>query len=344
MAGASSVLPVIAAALLWAATTTESYAQSGRADHMDVAAQGNGQGKDNGIETEDLFGFTAGSDTAEAGSKGLAFETVAAIGKRAGSYRGLGQKLEFGFGATDNLSISFSLRGDYHRIRSVPGFDDVGGRYAFNGFGSELRWRFLDRKTAPFGLTVQIEPSVSRIDDRSGQSGRKIGSENKLIFDRELVPNTLFGAINLLYDVERMKERREGFVAEREANAGIGAALAYRVTDQLFLGAEARYLRSYEGFALERFQGQALFVGPTLFAKIFEKGWISAAWNVQVSGREAVDRPGRAAALAEYNESLETALAAGDPLPPLPVFGRRGRYDLANFERHQIKLKAGFEF
>lgn len=63
-----------------------------------------------------------------------------------------------------------------------------------------------------------------------------------------------------------------------------------------------------------------------------------------MSGREAVDRPGRAAALAEYNESLETALAAGDPLPPLPVFGRRGRYDLANFERHQIKLKAGFEF
>jgi hypothetical protein len=82
------------------------------------------------------------------------------------------------------------------------------------------------------------------IDDGSGQSGRKIGSENKRIFDRELVSNTLFGAVNLLYDVERMKECREGFVAEREANAGIGAALAYRVTDELFLGAEARYLRA----------------------------------------------------------------------------------------------------
>jgi hypothetical protein len=145
----------------------------------------------------------------------------------------------------------------------VPEFEDVSGRYATNGVGAEVRWRFLDRKTAPFGLTLHLEPSVARIDEVSGQAGRKLGSENKLIFDRELIPNMLFGAINLLYDVERMKERHNNFVAERAANAGVGAALAFRVTDDLFLGGEARYRRAYEGFSLKKWQGEAVYVGPT---------------------------------------------------------------------------------
>lgn len=336
MTGCRRLLPVLTA-LLWLSASDSIAARDGQGREA-------GEAPGYGVETEDLFGFTAGSDTGDAGSRGLAFETVAAFGKRAGSYRALGQKIEFGFGATDDLGLSFSLLGDYHHVRSVPGLDDIGGRYAFNGFGAEARWRLLDRKTSPFGLTLQVEPSVSRIDEGSGQAGRKLGSENKLILDRELVPGTLFGAVNLLYDVGRMKERSEGFVAEREANAGVGLALAYRVADDLFLGAEARYLRAYEGFALEKFQGQALYVGPTLFARILSKGWISAAWNVQVAGREAVDRAERAGAIAAYNEGVATALAAGDPLPSFPDLGRRGRLDLANFERHQIKLKAGFEF
>src|SRR5215204_6308917 len=187
-------------------------------DHGHGHAHGEG-GHAHGVETENLFGFTLGSDTEEAGAKGVALENVGRIGKR-GTYRGLGQKLEASFGATNDLSLSFSLLGDYHRLRNVPDFEDVSGRYAANGVGAEVRWRFLDRKTAPFGLTLHLEPSVARIDEVSGQAGRKLGSENKLIFDRELIPNTLFGAINLLYDVERMKERHNNFVAERAANAG----------------------------------------------------------------------------------------------------------------------------
>lgn len=297
-----------------------------------------------GVETENLFGFTLGSDTEEAGARGLAVENVGRIGKRAGIYRALGQKLEFAFGASDDLSLSFALLGDYHRLRNVPGLENVRGRYAFNGIGGEARWRFLDRKTSAFGLTLHLEPSLSRIDEVSGKAGRKIGSENKLVLDRELVPNTLFGALNILYDVERMKERHSGFAAERAANAGVGAALAYRITDALFIGGEARYLRAYDGFSLEKWQGQAFYLGPTVHARIFEKAWLSAAWNIQVAGREAVNRADRAATIAEFNEAVAIALAAGAPLPPLPNLGRRGRCDLANFDRHQFKLKAGFEF
>ncbi|HKG84288.1 MAG TPA: hypothetical protein VKB16_14210 [Beijerinckiaceae bacterium] len=237
----------------------------------------------------------------------------------------------------------------------MPDFEDVSGRYAANGVGAEVRWRFLDRKTAPFGLTLHLEPSVARIDEVSGQAGRKLGSENKLIFDRELIPNTLFGAINLLYDVERMKERHNNFVAERAANAGVGAALTFRVTDDLFLGGEARYLRAYEGFGLRKWQGEAVYVGPTLFARFLKNGWISAAWNYQVNGRTAVNRAERAEAVAEFNGAVAEALAAvAEPpegeqpaplqLPSAPAFARRGHKDLVNFERHQLRLKVGFEF
>jgi hypothetical protein len=94
---------------------------------------------------------------------------VVRTGKRVGTYRALGQKLEFSFGATDDLSLSFALLGDHHRVRAIPGFDDIRGRYAFNGFGAELRWRLLDRKTSPFGLTLQLEPGVGRIDEILGR-------------------------------------------------------------------------------------------------------------------------------------------------------------------------------
>ena len=301
-------------------------------------------GHEEGVQTENLFGFVLGSDTEEAGAKEVSSENVGRLGKRGGSYFGLGQKLEFSFGATDDLSLSFSLLGDYHRLRNVPGFDDVRGRYAFNGFGAEMRWRFLDRKTSPFGLTLHLEPSVARIDEVSGQAGRKLGSENKLIIDQELIPDTLFGALNILYDIERMKERKQNFVAERSATAGLGAALAFKVSDEVFLGGEARYLRAYDGFGLNKWQGHAFYLGPTLFARFLEKGWISAAWNVQVAGREAIDRAGQAQALAEYSQAVDAANAAGDPAPPVPNFGRRGPGDLVNFERHQFRLKVGYEF
>jgi hypothetical protein len=317
--------------------------QHGSGDGKHDSAKARDGGHQHGIETENLFGFTLGSDTEEAGARGVALENILRIGKRAGSYHGLAQKLEYSFGVTDDLSLSFALLADYHRVRNVPGFDDVRGRYAFNGFGAELRYRLLDRKTSPFGLTLHVEPSIARIDEVSGQAGRKLGSENKIIFDQELIPDTLFGAVNLIYDIERVRERRDD-VIERAATVGIAGALAHKITDDIFVGAEARYLRAYEGFALDRWKGHAFYIGPTVHARLMEKGWISIAWNAQVAGGEALDRRERAEALAEYGEAVEAAVAGGDPVPPVPVFRRRGPRDLVNFEAHQFRVKVGFEF
>jgi hypothetical protein len=58
-------------------------------------------GHQHGIENENLFGFTLGSDTEEAGAAGAALENILRVGKRAGSYHGLAQKLEYSFGVTN---------------------------------------------------------------------------------------------------------------------------------------------------------------------------------------------------------------------------------------------------
>ena len=79
----------------------------------------------------------------------------------------------------------------------------------------------------------------------------------------------------------------------------------------LWLGAETRYLRDYSGPALNVFSGQALYVGPTFYARFDGSAFLSVAWDFQTWGK-AISAP--------------------------------GALDLTNFERHQVKLRFGFEF
>src|SRR4051794_14009635 len=88
-------------------------------------------------------------------------------------------------------------------------------------------------------------------------------------------------------------------------------ALAFQAFPNVFLGAEVRYLRAYEGLALQHFRGEAVFVGPTLYAKLSEHLAVSAACLAQVSGH---------------------------------TVGVPGRLDLDNFSRHQARLLIIYEF
>ena len=45
---------------------------------------------------------------------------------------------------------------------------------------------------------------------------------------------------------------------------GISTALAYRITPSFTMGVEAEYDRAYDGLTFQSFQGNALFVGPTM--------------------------------------------------------------------------------
>ena len=97
----------------------------------------------------------------------------------------------------------------------------------------------------------------------------------------------------------------------RESTAGVATALMVRLQSGVFLGAEARYLRRYDGLDLDVLAGHAVFLGPTLYVKLSERAWMATSWSVQIAGR-SVAEPG-----------------------PL---------DLRNFERHQARLLFGFNF
>ena len=261
-----------------------------------------------GVETESLFGFVLGSDVDPAGSRGIALETVMALGRRSGAYRAAGSKLELSYGVTDSVSVSLGLLGGWRGIRDVPGMSNANS-LRFDGVGTELRWRLLDREEAPVGVTLHIEPSLRWRDETTGDRGQGVASENKLIIDQALMPGRLYAAMNLFYDVERF--RTAGGAAGSSSTAGLGGALTYQVSKGLFLGIETRYLRAYEGLTFGRYRGEAVFAGPSLFWSPSHGFWVSAAADAQLAGREA----GSAAAL-----------------------------DLADFSRIQARLKIGMEF
>lgn len=289
------------------------------------------EGHAHGARTEHIFGFTEGSDVHAAGETELKSNTIARFVKRAGRYLAAESKAEIHTGVTDDLNVAIGFLGDYHRVRSVPGFETVPARAAFGGGSVEMRWRLLRREEAGFGVTLLVEPSVSRFDELSGLRASRIGAETALLIDTELVRDTLYGAVNLLYDLERTRERGAS-ATERGSTAGLGAALSYKLAPGLFVGGEARYLRAYEGLGLDRFQGEALFVGPTLFASLSQRVSLTAAYNVQVAGREALGRRGA----GEATEGEEPALPGGP--------ARRSSLDLTDFERHQVRLKLVYDF
>ncbi len=269
----------------------------------DMAAQSG-----HGIESENLFGLTLGSDVDAAGSRAIAVELNGLIGARTGRYRALGAKTEFAYGATSNLSVSGSILAGWRTRANIPGQANL-DTTASDGIGGEIRWRFLDRNTDPVGLTLHLEPSLRLADERSGERGSGWGSENRLILDRTVLPDRLFAAANLIYDIESFRPR--GSPTERASVLGISTAASYQVHPGLFLGADIRYLRAYEGLAADRYRGWATFAGPTLFWHATDSLWISATYAFQIAGREQ---------------------------------GVPQTYDLGNFPRQVFKLKIGMEF
>ena len=269
----------------------------------DMAAQAG-----HGIESENLFGPTLGSDIDGPGSRAAALEINSRLGSRTGRTAATGAKLEFAYGATENLSIAASVLAGWRNSRNVPGQANLNA-LAFDGVGAELRWRFLERGPSPVGLTLHIEPALRVTDERTGERGLGWAFENRLIADTALIPDKLFAAANLIYDVESF--RPKGAPLERASTAGLSAAMTYQLRPGLFLGADIRYLRAYQGLALDKFRGWAIFAGPTLFWHATDNIWLSATYAFQIAGRE--------------RGSTET-------------------YDLGNFPRQMLKFKIGVEF
>lgn len=261
------------------------------------------------LETTHLFGFTLGSDVNDVGEKEAESETTGRFGKAGGSYSALSQGFAVKFIPFQDFSIEPGVGIAHHDISRVPGLDDR-RQLAFDTVSLEMRYRLLNREHAPFGLTLGADPHWGRVDDLTGEPVDRYGADFWIIADKELVPNRIFTAFNALYQPEAIRSRATG-MWEHQSQLGTSAAMVLQIQPGVLLGAEARYMRSYNGLGLDTFMGHALFVGPTFYARFSERAWVSAAWSVQVTGRA-------------INET--------------------GSLDLTNFERHQAKLRFGYNF
>ena len=261
------------------------------------------------IDTEHLFGFVIGTDVGNVGDKEVEAEVTSGFGKRPGSYAAFAPSLEYEFVPIDNLRLAPSVISAVHSISGVDGIDDR-QQAAFDGLSFDVRYRILDRSRSGVGLTLNAEPHWGLVDETSGQWVDRYGADFAIAVDRELVPDRVIVAINLLYQPETSRLHTTG-VWTRDATAGIAAGLMIQVFPGVLIGGEGRQLWKYEGIGLDRISGRALFVGPTMYARLTARSWMIAAWGAQAAGR-AVETP--------------------------------GALDVTNFTRYQAKIQFGLEF
>jgi hypothetical protein len=260
------------------------------------------------IETKYIFGFTEGSGIGLEGEKEFSPEISSAFGKRDGSYAATQTKLKYEF--TPNQYVQFELGPviSSHAVHDVTGLDDR-NQVAFAGWFTEFRYLILDRPASPLAVTLAVEPEWRRIDETSGEKVTNFGLETRINADLEIVPNRVFAGGNLLYEPETTRDSSGTWT--NETTLGISAALSFRVVPSVVIGAEAWYLRHYEGLGLGAFTGDAVYVGPNLYVQISPKMFVTAAWNAQVAGHES---------------------------------GTPGAFDLTDFSRHRARLKFAVEF
>jgi hypothetical protein len=272
-----------------------------------VSSQVGAASKD--LETTHLFGFTLGSDVNDVNEKEAESETFGRFGKGAGSYKALSQALGVKFIPFQDFSIEPVAGVAYHEIVGVPGLDDR-RQTAFDALSLEMRYRLLNREHAPFGLTVGFDPFWSRVDDISAVPVSRYAAQFWLIADKEIVTDRIFAAFNLTYEPDASRSRITG-EWEHQSGLSISTAVTAQLLPGVLIGAEARFLRAYDGLGLDRLTGQTLFVGPTFYASFSERFWMGAAWSIQVAGR-----------------------AESEP----------GALDLTKFERHHAILRFGYNF
>lgn len=262
-----------------------------------------------GFDTEHIFGFMIGADVGAVGEREFQTDTSGGFGRNGGKYRAIGQEFELEFVPVKNLRIELGSTFTSHQISGVPDMDDR-RRFAWQGASIDVRYRFLDRETAPFGLTFATELHGHRVDETTAASVRSFGTEFRLAFDREIVPDRIIAAFNLLYEPEwtRVVGTR---VMDRDSTAGAALGVLAKLRPDFLLGGEARYLRKYEGIGLDELAGQALYVGPTAYFQLTKLSRLTLSYSIQAWGRPA---------------------------------GSTASLDPVNFDRHQARIVFGMNF
>ncbi len=161
----------------------------------------------------------------------------------------------------------------------------------------EVRWQPLERsKSLPLDLTLSFSPEWRRVDDATGEEGNTYSAQTALLAVAAIDPDKLFVGFNLIYEpaVTRVSD---GW--QNDSSLEVSLAASYAIAPNIFAGAEVRHLNASEQGL---FSSHALYIGPSLYAKLSDTLAVKVTWSEQVPD------------------------------------GPNGRLDLENFERHQALL------
>src|SRR5262249_35342700 len=137
----------------------------------------------------------------EVGELEFQSQTTGRFAKSAGRYRAVDQQLELEAVPVDNFRVELGSSFSAFDVAGVPDIDNR-RQFGWQELSADFRYRFLDRQTAPVGLTPATEPHAGRIDEITGTPVRNYGTDVTLAIEREVVPNVAVVAVNLLYQPE----------------------------------------------------------------------------------------------------------------------------------------------
>lgn len=262
-----------------------------------------------GVDTEHIYGFMIGSDVGERGDREFQTTTTGRFSKQAGSYQALNQQLEMEFVPFQNFRVEIGTAFAAYDIASVPGFTDR-SQANWQSATVDLRYRFLDRETAPFGLTLALESHGNRFDETTAAKVQNFGTELIVALERDLIPGVAVATLNLGYQPD-WTHVAGAPTGQQESALAVALGVMAQLRPGFLLGGEARYFRKYEGIGLDELAGEAFFIGPTAYFQLSKTARLTASWSIQAWGRPA---------------GASTAL------------------DLINFERQQARLVFGVNF
>jgi hypothetical protein len=247
------------------------------------------------LDTEHIFGFTEGAYIGENGEKEIENTAVERFGKSRG-YSFFENETAFRAVIPDNIRFSFGTLLDSYAIKDGPGLSERTG-FGFDGVIGEVRWQPLERsKSLPLDLTLSFSPEWRRVDDATGEEGNTYSAQTALLAVAAIDSDKLFVGFNLIYEpaVTRVSD-----AWQNNSSLELSLAASYAIAPNIFAGAEVRRLNGSEQGL---FSSHALYIGPSLYAKLSDTLAVKVTWSEQVPN------------------------------------GPNGRLDLENFERHQALL------
>ncbi len=245
----------------------------------------------------DAFGFSTGSDVSDVGAWALGLEYNGAFnggGFKTGRFDGHLGKIQASTAFLPCWEVGPYLLG----TTATGKYDGVSGSVKYNSYGAgvENKYKIFGRATHGFGLTLVFDPNIQGFHAKDSTlvapfsyNNTQFNSTYKILLDKELITGKLWGVVNVQYD-QIWTGRSAGLTPDissdyvRNSNLTLSAALSYQVMDGLFLGGEARYVRTHAGSFFNTYTGDALFLGPTVYWQATKSLSLSGTWGIQATG------------------------------------------------------------